>query len=128
MFFFFKQKTAYEIPSSDWSSDVCSSDLDSTEGGRKVYALTDQGRAELTSRAEEIAGLEAEIRESVSTLAAEIREDVRGAAGDLRREVRAAAQQARARPGGSGTGSDAGTGSGQEDGRASCRERVLLGV
>src|ERR1043166_8602939 len=26
-FFFFKQKTAYEIPKRDWSSDVCSSDL-----------------------------------------------------------------------------------------------------
>src|SRR5213082_2116160 len=26
-FFFFKQKTAYEIVSGDWSSDVCSSDL-----------------------------------------------------------------------------------------------------
>ena len=26
-FFFFKQKTAYEIVSRDWSSDVCSSDL-----------------------------------------------------------------------------------------------------
>ena len=25
--FFFKQKTAYEISRSDWSSDVCSSDL-----------------------------------------------------------------------------------------------------
>ena len=29
-FFFFKQKTAYEIVSRDWSSDVCSSDLFST--------------------------------------------------------------------------------------------------
>ena len=28
-FFFFKQKTAYEIVSRDWSSDVCSSDLGS---------------------------------------------------------------------------------------------------
>ena len=28
-FFFFKQKTAYEIYQCDWSSDVCSSDLDS---------------------------------------------------------------------------------------------------
>src|SRR3546814_4769325 len=28
MFFFFKQKTAYEMRISDWSSDVCSSDLD----------------------------------------------------------------------------------------------------
>ena len=27
MFFFFKQKTAYEIKECDWSSDVCSSDL-----------------------------------------------------------------------------------------------------
>src|SRR3546814_14482479 len=27
MFFFYKQKTAYEMRISDWSSDVCSSDL-----------------------------------------------------------------------------------------------------
>jgi len=27
VFFFFKQKTAYEIQEGDWSSDVCSSDL-----------------------------------------------------------------------------------------------------
>src|SRR3546814_12845142 len=31
-FFFFKQKTAYELRMSDWSSDVCSSDL--AEGKR----------------------------------------------------------------------------------------------
>ena len=30
-FFFFKQKTAYEIKECDWSSDVCSSDLEITE-------------------------------------------------------------------------------------------------
>src|SRR3546814_3915559 len=29
-FFFFKQKTAYEMRISDWSSDVCSSDLPPT--------------------------------------------------------------------------------------------------
>src|SRR3546814_5987401 len=28
IFFFFKQKTAYEMRISDWSSDVCSSDLE----------------------------------------------------------------------------------------------------
>src|SRR3546814_13683572 len=28
MYFFFKQKTAYEMRISDWSSDVCSSDLE----------------------------------------------------------------------------------------------------
>src|SRR3546814_3928205 len=30
-FFFFKQKTAYEMRISDWSSDVCSSDLHQAE-------------------------------------------------------------------------------------------------
>ncbi|MDX2862980.1 PadR family transcriptional regulator, partial [Streptomyces scabiei] len=56
-----------------------------TEGGRKVYAITDAGRAELADRSSELADLELEIRESVAELAAEIRADVRGAAGDLRR-------------------------------------------
>src|SRR3546814_4376091 len=32
--FFFKQKTAYEVRISDWSSDVCSSDLDVGLGAR----------------------------------------------------------------------------------------------
>src|SRR5881396_311681 len=36
MFFFFKQKTAYEMVRSDWSSDVCSSDLASASGGVTV--------------------------------------------------------------------------------------------
>src|SRR3546814_3952697 len=31
VFFFFKQKTAYEMRISDWSSDVCSSDLGKLE-------------------------------------------------------------------------------------------------
>src|SRR3546814_5580137 len=31
LFFFFKQKTAYEMRISDWSSDVCSSDLAAAE-------------------------------------------------------------------------------------------------
>ena len=35
-FFFFKQKTAYEIYQCDWSSDVCSSDLDATLNDWKV--------------------------------------------------------------------------------------------
>src|SRR3546814_2942268 len=32
-FFFFKQKTAYEMRISDWSSDVCSSDLAGAAAG-----------------------------------------------------------------------------------------------
>ena len=37
-FFFFKQKTAYEIRNCDWSSDVCSSVLGRkiAESGRKI--------------------------------------------------------------------------------------------
>src|SRR3546814_5420362 len=35
-FFFFKQKTAYEMRISDWSSDVCSSDLPD-QGGRGPF-------------------------------------------------------------------------------------------
>src|SRR3546814_2140361 len=42
MFFFFKQKTAYEMRISDWSSDVCSSDLGRSSctrrGGRGDFA------------------------------------------------------------------------------------------
>src|SRR3546814_1321604 len=38
LFFFFKQKTAYEMRISDWSSDVCSSDL-----GSQYWAQTGDG-------------------------------------------------------------------------------------
>src|SRR3546814_18648607 len=43
LFFFFKQKTAYEMRISDWSSDVCSSDLRKLLGRRLHQHL---GRAE----------------------------------------------------------------------------------
>ncbi|MEI7034629.1 PadR family transcriptional regulator [Streptomyces pratensis] len=72
-----------------------------TEGGRKVYSITEAGRAELAGRGGELADLELEIRESVSELAAEIRDDVRGAAGRLRSDMRAAASESR-HTGGSG--------------------------
>src|SRR3546814_3239556 len=38
LFFFFKQKTAYEMRISDWSSDVCSSDL-----AERVHGAADVG-------------------------------------------------------------------------------------
>ncbi|MCZ0981256.1 PadR family transcriptional regulator [Streptomyces diastatochromogenes] len=66
-----------------------------SEGGRKVYSITDAGRAEVAARGAELEDLEREIRESVSELAAEIRDDVRGAAGRVRSEMRAAAGQSR---------------------------------
>src|SRR3546814_3968918 len=38
-FFLFKQKTAYDMRISDWSSDVCSSDLRAAPGGEIAVAL-----------------------------------------------------------------------------------------
>src|SRR3546814_6571019 len=53
-FFFFKQKTAYEMRISDWSSDVCSSDLqqgfvrlinrENRSGGVQVWGIDDAGQ------------------------------------------------------------------------------------
>src|SRR3546814_4634621 len=42
MFFFFKQKTAYEMRISDWSSDVCSSDLVGALGERVAQVSSPQ--------------------------------------------------------------------------------------
>ncbi|WP_103530663.1 PadR family transcriptional regulator [Streptomyces sp. SM11] len=83
-----------------------------TEGGRKVYSITDAGREELAGRSGELADLELEIRDSVSELAAEIRDDVRGAAGRLRSNMRAAASESR-HGAKAGDGSGRGTGKGE---------------
>src|SRR5881396_296459 len=40
-FFFFKQKTAYEMVRSDWSSDVCSSDLRRGADTRKATIVAE---------------------------------------------------------------------------------------
>src|SRR3546814_9859499 len=44
-FFFFKQKTAYEMRISDWSSDVCSSDLLDLPGVRHPVPRDDRPAA-----------------------------------------------------------------------------------
>src|SRR3546814_3610812 len=49
-FFFFKQKTAYEMRISDWSSDVCSSDL--------LVASADRTRTASTTSSTEQAQIE----------------------------------------------------------------------
>ncbi|MGN9802574.1 PadR family transcriptional regulator [Micromonospora sp. L32] len=67
-------------------------------GGRKVYEITEAGRAELRQRAAELATLEADITASVqdlSTLAGEIQTEVRGSVRGLKRELREAARQTR---------------------------------
>src|SRR3546814_2688151 len=48
MFFFFKQKTAYEMRISDWSSDVCSSDLQPDDDHRRA----DVHRADVAAAAQ----------------------------------------------------------------------------
>src|SRR3546814_4512487 len=52
VFFFFKQKTAYELRISDWSSDVCSSDLLELVADRMFRVLV--GEAERTIETGEV--------------------------------------------------------------------------
>src|SRR3546814_8136786 len=44
-FFFFKQKTAYEMRISDWSSDVCSSDLPKRRFARSRHCDAGSGHS-----------------------------------------------------------------------------------
>src|SRR3546814_10964409 len=46
MFFLFKQKTAYEMRISDWSSDVCSSDLGTVDHKGQVVPQPGHGHEE----------------------------------------------------------------------------------
>ncbi|WP_238016828.1 PadR family transcriptional regulator [Dactylosporangium sp. AC04546] len=77
-------------------------------GGRKVYEITDAGRAELDQRQAELVSLEADINASLadlSTLADEVEQGVRGSVRDLKKELREATRQVRsAPPGPSGFG------------------------
>src|SRR3546814_2312385 len=50
MFFFFKQKTAYEMRISDWSSDVCSSDLPAMVAQVDVAVVDIAGRKKQVAR------------------------------------------------------------------------------
>lgn len=65
------------------------------ENGRKVYRITEAGRAELRSRGAELDELEAELSESVSDIVREVREDVRDTVRSLREELTRAAREMR---------------------------------
>src|SRR3546814_8512294 len=55
VFFFFKQNTAYEMRISDWSSDVCASDLRRTDHGSNALGISaafDQQAHRLAEQAE----------------------------------------------------------------------------
>src|SRR3546814_8827337 len=47
MFFCFKKKTAYEMRISDWSSDVCSSDLCNWHGPFELLLIADGSASQL---------------------------------------------------------------------------------
>src|SRR3546814_2681109 len=97
---FFKQKTAYEMRISDWSSDVCSSDLLVTHYG--TVKLIDFGIARLADSGVQAPGAESASRSSLQNLSL-----TPGYAAPERM-----------------TGSEVTT----EIGRASCRERVCQDV
>src|SRR3546814_2961464 len=102
LFFFFKQKTAYEMRISDWSSDVCSSDLrDEPLARRALVGQEDEQRTFVADIfpvvreiADELPGLRAWLaeiveRQGIARIGALGRGDEQIAAvvGDLRRVV-----------------------------------------
>ncbi len=65
------------------------------EDGRKIYQLTDKGRAELEERTAELRELGERLARSARDIAQDIRADVKSAVRDLRAEVRRAAVEVR---------------------------------
>ncbi|MBG0832168.1 helix-turn-helix transcriptional regulator [Planomonospora sp. ID67723] len=63
--------------------------------GKKVFSLTDRGRAELNDRLDELAELEQEISDSVRDIAREVKEDVRDTVRSLREELTQMARDVR---------------------------------
>src|SRR3546814_12478902 len=87
--FFFKQKTAYEMRISDWSSDVCSSDLEFEQPERQLvdeFAHLPIGKRDRLAAAREITDQPHRIRAICDEPKAVIKE--RGLATDPRREFR----------------------------------------
>src|SRR3546814_7279792 len=76
LFFFFKQKTAYEMRISDWSSDVCSSDL--------WFCVQRRGGG--AEQQFEIIAVMAELRGDDLGVAIDLRDDI-GAFGDRQAHV-----------------------------------------
>jgi DNA-binding PadR family transcriptional regulator len=83
-----------------------------TVDGKKVYRITDAGRAELNRRLDDLADLEDELAASVRDIAKEISRDVRETVRNLRDELTLAVREA-GRPSGSASraraGADTGT-------------------
>jgi DNA-binding PadR family transcriptional regulator len=63
--------------------------------GKKVFSITDKGRAELNARLDELDDLEEEISASVRDIAREVKEDVRDTVKSLREELTRMAKDVR---------------------------------
>ncbi|MEU0480459.1 MULTISPECIES: PadR family transcriptional regulator [unclassified Streptosporangium] len=63
--------------------------------GKKVFTISDRGRAELNDRLDELADLEQEISDSVRDIAREVKEDVRDTVKSLREELTQMARDVR---------------------------------
>src|SRR3546814_10629891 len=83
-FFFFKQKTAYEMRISDWSSDVCSSDLQSRCAARSVAAIGPVGLKDGIARTPDAARVDGE-RRQVQRPAARFEQRVAAERSEVRR-------------------------------------------
>src|SRR3546814_17379572 len=121
MFFFFKQKTAYEMRISDWSSDVCSSDLLAaarrTHDAQELLAVDVE--RDVAQRLERLAALLEDLSDAAQR-------DLGEHAGYLFRPCadRAAARDVRRCPAPGQFAFCCFAFSAKEIGRASCRERV----
>src|SRR3546814_9835130 len=65
IFFFFKQKTAYEMRISDWSSDVCSSDLIAIDVRRAREVPHDELVEQISDRLSKAIGLIPDVHECI---------------------------------------------------------------
>ncbi|WP_438354582.1 PadR family transcriptional regulator [Microbacterium sp. CJ88] len=70
----------------------------SVDGRKTVYEITDAGRAEVSSRAGDMQGIEAGLSDSVRLIADEVRGSVREAMRSLRADLAAATREERATP------------------------------
>src|SRR3546814_3370150 len=88
-FFFFKQKTAYEMRISDWSSDVCSSDL--SRARQRFRAARPVGRADRRRGRAQGRGRRSQIRNAVARRRHRIGQDRSLYGSDRRRDRRGSA-------------------------------------
>src|SRR3546814_5176053 len=64
--YFFKQKTAYEMRISDWSSDVCSADLDAKLKLDDLKADLDALKADEKAQQKKVEGLTGAVSDSIA--------------------------------------------------------------